>query len=328
MVAGAGVGRLVRIRQAQRVLGRTTRIFRRSPRLRRLTVERPWLPLWLARRMSLFATRSLDIRSVSRCLSSEPEERGEGCVVDLTDMRFVDAFGLVAIVVQIDGGLRHNQGVRVIHPVDLNVQRYLSRMGLREYMESVGFEGDQLPAVSYQDLSDQLIELTACHSVLDYEKLGDLVFQKIDGPRFYPELTNAVYAGILELGQNVLDHSASERGWVAAQTYKQGKPGEYLVFAVGDAGRGLREGLAVHSPTSDRHAIELAVTEGVSGTGDTARGYGLPTIVTDAREMGGWTQICSGKATGTYPATGERFSTNAHLPGTLVGCWIECQPGT
>jgi hypothetical protein len=159
-------------------------------------------------------------------------------------------------------------------------------------------------------------------------ELANLVHNKIAERRYYPELADTVYEAIMELGINVLEHAQAGHGFAAAQTYRLGTPAQTIVFSVGDAGIGLRQSLArSHNPASDHDALTMAVQSGISGTGDRARGYGLPTIVERAIELGGSTHITSGGATAHFDKRGQRPNDTSPMTGTLVGCRIACQPG-
>lgn len=279
--------------------------------------------------MSLIARQSLDRRNFHVCLTDGPERDSRLTEIDLSGLTWIDAHGIVGIATQIDAAIQAARDLRVILPAESDVSTYLSRMGLRSYMEEVGFTGPELPAVRHHDRRERLSELRRCRRDMDFDNLAGLVYQKIARPGFYPELAPIVYEAIMELGNNVLDHAQSGNGFAAAQTYRSGTPHEYMIFAVGDAGVGLRASLLnLHRPTSDQEAIALALQEGVSGTGDRARGYGLPEIINGAIELGGNTSITSGQATAQVGAWGINPDNSSHFQGTLVGCRLACQPGT
>ena len=67
-----------------------------------------------------------------------------------------------------------------------------------------------------------------------------------------------------ELIRNVLEHSCSKHGAVVVAQYY--KDSNRICFAICDTGIGLWKSLSLWAPKTDKEAIRLALTPGVSGT--------------------------------------------------------------
>lgn len=277
--------------------------------------------------MSLQGGRQLTRPNVRAWVTDEPERLHGLTLIDLEAVSWIDSVGLVLVAIQIDAARTAGREILFTMPASPDVASYMSRMGLADFLERNGLPTDGFPVVRHRDRRDRLLELTVCEGNVDYSDVADLVYQKIAGMGYYPEVAPAVYAGLMELGENVLEHSGAPRGFTAAQAYRLGEADEYLVFSVGDAGVGLRASLSSLGPADDVSAVEMALELGVSGTGDPARGQGLPTVVDLATEVRGRASLISGTAVRDIWWRGGRTRKMSQMPGTVMGCRLPCQPG-
>ena len=124
-------------------------------------------------------------------------------------------------------------------------------------------------------------------------------------PLFHLDAQNSQILSYIigELVRNTLEHSYSKDGAVvAAQYYKKSNR---LSFAICDTGIGLWKSLQIWHPRTDKEALELALTPGVSGTtrriGGTAEnaGAGLFFIKSIAKISRGYFVIFSGNSSYT-----------------------------
>ncbi len=100
-----------------------------------------------------------------------------------------------------------------------------------------------------------------------------------------------------------------------------------MVLAMGDLGIGVRESLSArYRPTSDRHALSLALEADVSASGEAGRGQGLTSTAELVTELGGRLVVHSGAGLIACRETNRRTHAVPHIPGTLVGARIPCRP--
>jgi hypothetical protein len=119
-----------------------------------------------------------------------------------------------------------------------------------------------------------------------------------------PDARHVLSHVISEALINVCQHSRAT-GFCAAQLYEKER---VVRFCIADWGRGLTSSLGRYSPRDDQHAVELAMTVGVSGPSPAAtrlnapglgnRGVGLAVARRLVEENGGWFMLWSG--TGAY----------------------------
>lgn len=129
-----------------------------------------------------------------------------------------------------------------------------------------------------------------------------------------------------ELVMNAVQHSQSEIGCLGLIQFYQSESGERFVCAVADGGIGIKASLESnpdlrHRATYDWTAIEMALEEGISGTGSSRRGIGLFGVAEDMAKPGRQLIIHSGigllRRTGGG-ARSEATRTPVRFPGTLV----------
>jgi hypothetical protein len=154
------------------------------------------------------------------------------------------------------------------------------------------------------------------------------VFDKLDGSGTDAQVLDTLHSAICELAGNVEWHAQVENGYVAAQTVNRGTK---IIFAVADAGRGLKASLESNPTlaiTDDANAIALAVQPNISATGERGRGQGLSDVVTSATGLGGTVHLASGKSRAVH-SSGHVYTES--FPGTFAGTIIQveldCVPG-
>ncbi|MFF0816660.1 hypothetical protein ACFYVR_16135 [Rhodococcus sp. NPDC003318] len=197
------------------------------------------------------------------------------------------------------------------------MRTYLSRMHLGRALGDLGVACD-LPTVNENPLGDRVLELVRFDQYSGAEQLAEKVHSIFSSDQ---DEAKDLYTGITEASANVCEHSGQSGGWAALQQYREGST-HRVCFAVADSGRGLRSTLsAQHHVEDDADALRLAITRGVSGTGKANRGLGLESIVTRARQRGGWVYLWSGRATGLTGNTADSLypkTRSYSYPGTIV----------
>ena len=184
-----------------------------------------------------------------------------------------------------------------------------------------------LPDVAWPQRRDPqiVLPLTRFRSQTDVEGIANEVLERLStsglGAANLHPLVSEAFA---ELGLNAVEHSESPIGSFGFVQFYQFAEGQRFVCGVGDGGIGIRASLSKNPEFENRIpydwvAIELAVRERVSGTGDRTRGIGLYGIAEDMRRPGRHLIIHSGL--GSLAIT-EQMETEARrtslFPGTLV----------
>jgi hypothetical protein len=250
-------------------------------------------------------------------------------LIDLSRLRFVDPYGLVSLARLAAHNIAVAGECTIKGPEDWQIANYLARMKFDTVTRNLncGWTTD-LDAVKARDRSDVLVELRPFYDSAQVEELCSLVWHRLE-PVATPQTLDAIYTGLGEIGDNVRQHSGARHGFVAAQVYDQGHPWERVEFAIADAGVGIRAALARHSPRSDAHAIDLAVTAMVSGIDDPGRGQGLSTTKELTLGLRGRLDICTGTARKSFFSNGNAATaTMASMRGTTVFVSVPCSPGS
>jgi hypothetical protein len=278
--------------------------------------------------MGIHHRGALDLSSFDRTLVLD-DVRGVA-MIDLTRVTFIDAYGLVGLACCIAAATGDGLSVQLRLPVSEELQTYLARMHLGEILDRYDVRSDgSLPEVRELDRRDSLIELRSFRDVHGSDQLAAFIWDRLVG-RADNEVVIQLYEATGELGLNVVEHAGSPAGgFVAAQLYQRGQPGERAIVAVGDIGVGIRESLhELYGPMTDGEAIDRAVQRDVSRIPDPGRGQGLASVVEGVRALGGTVRIRTGGASrGISRWTVEVTDMLLPLQGTIVGARLPCRPG-
>ena len=209
-------------------------------------------------------------------------------------------------------------------PSNMGTCIYLMSLGLFDLLRTEGVEVDTRGIRQRRD-PQIVLPLTRFRSQTDVEGIANEVLERLStsglGAANLHPLVSEAFA---ELGLNAVEHSESPIGSFGFVQFYQFAEGQRFVCGVGDGGIGIRASLSKNPEFENRIpydwvAIELAVRERVSGTGDRTRGIGLYGIAEDMRRPGRHLIIHSGL--GSLAIT-EQMETEARrtslFPGTLV----------
>ena len=174
--------------------------------------------------------------------------------------------------------------------------RYLDRMGLYDFTKTPSPFRDY----DHKEPSGRFVPITVIKNSADQSRfVTDII------PLFHLDAQNSRILSYIigELVRNTLEHSLSKNGAVVvAQYYKKSNR---ISFAICDTGIGLWRSLQIWHPQTDKDALALALTPGISGTtrkiGGTAdnAGAGLFFIKSIAKISRGYFVIFSGNSTYT-----------------------------
>lgn len=277
--------------------------------------------------MSIEAAGPLTISTFRH--AERPNEAGGATVIDLTRVTFVDPYGVVGVACHVVDAKLRDCDVHLHRPESTDVARYLERLGFSALVDGLNLTTDRPPPAirNKTDQTGNLMELVPFEDKGKVDELAEMVFDRLAG-HVDPQVTNALFEAIGELGSNTIDHSGVGWGIMAAQVYRKGTPGENLVFAIGDLGMGIRRSLARrHTTPDDESAIRLALQPNVTGTEDDHRGNGLTEVNGLVTGLRGTVLIRTGQAQVTC---GRGWSDGVAVPpmmGTRVAATVPCRPG-
>jgi signal transduction histidine kinase len=242
-------------------------------------------------------------------------------VVDLTTLFFVDTYAMVVLLTIMTLWTRDGSRVDLSLPARTGVRSYLARMHFFELMPSEVRCSEDIPLV--QERPSMLLPLSRLdvasgeHAV---ELLGNFVHPQL--PR---QLAGAFVEALSEIGANVLQHSESEIGFLAAQRFEgdfQGRKAPRLQLVVADAGIGIRASLTPTFPhleaSPDEEAIALALEPEITSKPGTNSGVGLSTALAYAEAFGGILRVRSGGGMVVCRRSGRTAEAVPGLPGTVV----------
>lgn len=209
-------------------------------------------------------------------------------------------------------------------PVTSDVHNYLGRMNFYEGLPPHVLLSRTPPVLNRRDHRTRLIEVCQVASVEDVQELEGSVWEVAKGHFGTGPMAKACVSVIAAATENVLDHADSPVGAVvAAQRYRT----TGLQLAVVDLGRGIPTTLrtrAEYRPLTDVQAVQQALVDGVTSTGEEGRGAGLAEIISSARRTKNSTVVIqSGRAQVTLSCsdgTVRAYSSSPAVP--TPGTWI------
>jgi len=258
-------------------------------------------------------------------------------IIDLEQVRFVDPYGMVGLLV-LARFLRQRSCEPVLMlPRSDEVMKYLDRMDFSRHAErlcaidltTLWPDGEYSRSVH----SDVLLEITPIARSEDIHYIVDRVRERAQtilsqNLHYEQAAIDGFVVALSEVCQNIPEHS-EDVGYVAIQKYFYGRRlGKNLVkIAVMDLGVGFRASLAPKYAAqsdewSDLTALRLAIFEGASRYDDPGRGQGLSAVRRFVERWHGKLMIRSGSARlGHSPAWDRSASRQTSLtlfPGTQV----------
>jgi hypothetical protein len=259
--------------------------------------------------------------------------RGRDGVCDLSDLRFVDAFGLVgsacAILAACEGGSRP----RVELPGRPRVRQHLAGMGFIRFLQETGFSTGA-EAGPLNEHEDVVVPLSFISDHSDTERLSNLLFAQVRD-HVDPPVVDTLAEGLWEMVGNALEHAHAGGALLMGQVYRGGHPPDHddrVQIVIGDVGRGIRRSLVESGKfddiDSDETAIRKALEYLVSSVHDPGRGQGLTTTAEEVARLQGRLVIHSGEARVTSWPSDVVARDVPQLPGTLVALDLPLYPGT
>jgi hypothetical protein len=199
-------------------------------------------------------------------------------IIDMQELVYIKPLAVVGTVMFIDAMLNRGRTVLVGLPAHMGALNYLLEIGFREMMDQIGQWQwpENVPEEAAKGLRP-MVRLTRFNTTEEVDRIAEEM-SEVFVSEGLAGLLKPCHVVFSELAENVVAHSRAS-GYVLAQRYEYG-PGPVIDIAVGDSGVGLRRALwgnlALRSRlVSDKEALRLAMTDGISGIDDPYRGYGL-----------------------------------------------------
>ncbi|MFQ5493878.1 MAG: hypothetical protein ACE5EX_00715 [Phycisphaerae bacterium] len=213
---------------------------------------------------------------------------------------------------------------RLLVPTNLGVCIYLKSLGLFDILKGCNVDVDDR-GVGGRDDQKTILSITRLETTGDASDVTNTAFARLQSADLgAANLTSVVTELFSELALNAVQHGESEVGAFGCVQFYESENGSRFTCTVADGGIGiyasLRRNEAYRSRVSyDWDALELAVRERVSGTGDPHRGIGLYGVSEDIRQPGRSLLLHSG--VGSLRIREDMQSSarrNRLFPGTLA----------
>ena len=219
--------------------------------------------------------------------------------------------------------VRAKQECELLVPEDIGVARYLKAIGLFDLLKDGGVAVDDRDIFPGQ--GEQIaVKLQCFDAEENVERMANEALENLS--RFglgAPNVRPLVVETFAELANNAVQHAQSPIGAFGMVQYYEPQQNPRFICAVADGRIGIRRSLernpALQSKAYyDWTAIEHALQERISGTGDPARGIGLSWIAEELRQPGRHLLIHSGLGIVSQTEELEREVRRGTLfPGTL-----------
>ncbi|MBI4716745.1 MAG: hypothetical protein HY763_02995 [Planctomycetes bacterium] len=243
--------------------------------------------------------------------------------IDLRRCSFVRPPAALWCVVYFALATNRGSRCRLLVPENLGVCIYLKSLGFFDALKGYGVEVDDRD-VHARDDPKTVLAVTRFATTAEATAVTNRAFERMQSAGLgAANLTSVVTELFGELAMNAVQHSNSEVGAFGCVQFYDFAQGPRFSCAVADGGIGVRASLtrnaALRSRVSyDWDALELAVRERVSGTGDPHRGIGLYGISEDVRQPGRSLLLHSGQGSLEITEELEVAARRTRLfPGTL-----------
>lgn len=254
----------------------------------------------------------------------QPSFREERVDIDLRDCEWVRPAAALWCAVFVALATKRGSRCRLLVPLNMGVCIYLKSLGLVSLLKELGTEVDDRGIPARTD-GKVVLPISRFSTTAEASALTNAAFDKLQtSERGSAGFAPAVTELFSELALNAAEHSGSEVGAFGCVQFVEPQSGSRFVCTVADGGIGVREHLrrneALRSRVNyDWDALELAVRERVSGTGNPHRGIGLYGVSEDVRAPGRSLLLHSGLGALEISEELESSARRTRLfPGTLA----------
>lgn len=258
--------------------------------------------------------------------------RADRSVCDLSDLTFIDAYGLVGTACALRTAVTVEAGIEVRLPSRSGTNSHLGAMGFGVVLEQLGQADRWGPPEAHR--GDVVVPLRTASDAGGAQKLSHLLWAQLE-PHAGPQILAAVTEGVWEMVANALEHSGVD-ALIMGQVYTSrngGLPPDHddrVQVVIGDSGRGIRASFqeaGKRRTSDDILAIEHALEYLVSSVDDPGRGQGLHTTMEQVVGLRGKMVVRSGSGKVTLDASGRHSERVQALPGVIVALSLPLYPG-
>ena len=249
----------------------------------------------------------------------------ESVDIDLRECGFVRPPAALWCVVYLALASKRGSRCRLLVPThNIGVCVYLKSLGLFDILKGCGVEVDDRD-INVGNDTKTILPITRFETTANASDVTNKAFAGLQSAhRGAANLTSVVTELFSELALNAAQHSESQVGAFGCLQFFEFGSRSRFTCTVADGGVGVRASLrrneALRSRVShDWDALELAVRERVSGTGDPHRGIGLYGVSEDVRRPGHSLLLHSGLGSLEINEDLESSARRTRLfPGTLA----------
>jgi len=245
--------------------------------------------------------------------------------IDLRECEFVRPPAALWCAVYLALASKRGSRCRLLVPThNTGVCVFLKSLGLFDILKGRGVEVDDRDIGARSD-PKTVLPITHFETTAGASDITNRAFARLQSANLgAANLTSVVTELFSELALNAAQHSESQVGAFGCVQFYEFESGSRFTCTVADGGIGVFESLrrneALRSRVSyDWDALELAVRERVSGTGDPHRGIGLYGVSEDVRRPGRSLLLHSGLGSLEITEDLESSARRTRLfPGTLA----------
>ena len=242
--------------------------------------------------------------------------------IDLRRWRRVTPNPLVGLIAIAARYARNDNPIRIDYPDDDYAERMLHTVGFIDALRTFAPWTDDATSSGKVERILPVIPVQNFRTHDDIEHLARVMDEEFSiSDRLPASLLQDASLALVEAADNVIWHAdCAEGGFALAQVRRRrvfGVTRWFIEVAVADPGRGIRASLGGEG--DDLDAVRRALEEGVTGSGDQYRGYGLTHMEEAARQPQRLLTVHSGDG---FVARGYRYDLShkvrARFPGTLI----------
>jgi len=261
---------------------------------------------------------------LERCDRFCREHRQEAMTLDLSNLRFVDPYGMAVLCLIGRHLSRQFRDIECLLPENRDVESYLTRMRLFDHLRAFVSLPREPQTGRPPVANESLMEICEISGRSDVESALVLVESRV-GSILERELNYSVKEitwfknVVAELCHNILDHSG-DRGYLVAQRYMNHKlKRKFAMISVCDLGIGIRESLSArYDVTEWTHGVAITNAVKKSISKDAARGLGLYVVRKICDDCGGSLHIRSGDSRVYFRGQRSRVYASGNFPGSQV----------
>lgn len=249
-------------------------------------------------------------------------------VVDLRECSFVNPAAALWCVTYLSLARLRGSACTLLVPKNMGVCIHLKSIGVLDLLKERGVNVDTRD-IPDRDPGKTVLPVTCFHTTADAENLVNQTFERLQvGDYAAGNLTQVVTELFAELALNAAQHSESPVGSFACVQFYEYETGSRFTCTVADGGIGVLKSLHRNPALRTRayfdwDALELAIRERISGTGDPHRGIGLYGVSEDVRRPDRALLIHSGLGSLEIREDMETAARRTRLfPGTLATLMI------